>query len=268
MQNTSWVEISEKAILNNLKELRKNTGGKVIIAPCIKGNAYGHGIVEMARLLNNNGINWLCVTSIEEAALLRASKINGKILIIGPIFVSQAKAIIDLDCHVFLSDIDLAERLNEYGKTDNSCAKIFIKVDTGMCRQGVTIDDLDQFLTRIIPLKNLKIDGIATHFGTSDDLSDKTVYPSQTKNFKHAIRTLAKHGVHPRYKCAGNTSVAIRKDDNIYNMVRPGISIYGYYPSEEIKHKYKNIKLKQALTFKSELPRAKARGLQTYSLFC
>lgn len=255
----TWIELSKKNFIKNIKTIRRLIGNKVILAPCVKANAYGHGLVESAKILSENGSDWLCVDTVDEGILLKKYNIYCPILIMGYLFSDEIRDVIKNSFRIFLYDINLARAVSREAKLQRRQALVHIKVDTGMSRQGVRIDELKDFIHEIQKLPNIKIEGIATHYATSDILSNRKFYLRQKKKFGHALGILRNLIRHKTIINCANSGAILTDRNSHYDMVRPGIILYGYYPSEEVK-KYcmkKGIRLLPVLSLYTKIVQVK-----------
>ena len=230
-----------------------------MIAPCVKANAYGHGLTETGKIFLENGADWLCVNSLLEAEKLRTAGINCPILIIGIVFDFELEKIIDLDLRFFLHDFNLAINLSEIGQRKNKIANVHVKIDTGMHRHGVLADQAANFVKKIIALPNVNLEGVATHFATSDEPLNPSYFESQLKSFKDALEKIKsltdkKLIVH----CDKSASVLLANNDFV-DLVRPGIASYGYYPGKDVKKicEDQGLILKPGLAFKTRISNIK-----------
>lgn len=230
MKNITWLEISASALKHNIKTLRQLIGPNVLLAPCIKANAYGHGLIGVAKILEQTNTNWLSIDSLEEANRLRQAKIKLPLLIMGYIPPENLANIIKLRARIFISNLNTAKKLNFLAQKHQTRIPIHIKVDTGMSRQGILASEFLQFFDQISQLKNLKIEGIATHFISSDEPQNIKLYNSQIKIFKHLQQKLANRGEHLIFHAANSGGVILHPESH-FDLVRPGISTYGLYPS-------------------------------------
>jgi len=253
MKDLAWIEISKSNLTNNIKIIRNIVGTKTIISPCIKANAYGHGLIETAKIFISAGANWLSVNSVFEAEKIRQANINLPILVIGYVAEFELEKIFDLDLKLFVSDLNLAQKISEIGQARNKTAKVHLKIDTGMHRHGVLAEEALTLTQKISKLPNIKIEGLATHFANSDDPLHPDYFNQQLEKFKTAIDQIRKIITYDLIiHCHKSASVLLSKEP-IGNLVRPGISVYGYYPGDDVTKlaKDKNIILTPALTFKT-----------------
>lgn len=255
----TWIELSKDKFSHNLKTIRGLIGPKVILAPCIKANAYGHGLIESAKILSENGADWLCVDTVDEGLILRGNSISCLILILGYIHPDEIGKVVDNKFRVFVYDESLAKSLSKEAAKKKVDVFVHMKVDTGMSRQGIRIEDLENFLSVIQLLPNLTIEGLATHFATSDEISDRAYYAGQIKKFDTAIG-ICKNKLGNGLIIHGANSGAVLTDPkSYYDLVRPGIAVYGYYPSEEAKIycRKKNINLQPVLSLYTKIVQVK-----------
>ncbi len=249
MENLTWLEISKKALKNNVCELKRLIGDNSKLGVIVKANAYGHGLQETSKIFADAGADWFCVNSFEELEVIRNSGILLPVLIIG--FVPQwlIKKALELKAIFFASDLDFCRQISKE-ITGNGSAKIFIKIDTGMSRQGIHPDELDYFLKEMPA--NIEIVGMATHFASADGEIQNGHFRKQFESFKKisdkAETILEKKLI---LTCANSAATMIYPQTRM-NLIRSGLASYGYYPNEEYKKLLaEKIKLIPALSFKT-----------------
>lgn len=258
MQDLNWLEISRSALQHNIAQLRKLTGDDTILSPCIKANAYGHGLLEVANTLVQSGADWLGVNALYEAERLREAGITVPIYILGYVAREDLKKAVELDCRMVVYN---KETIDELGKI-NKPVKVHIKVETGNNRQGVLIDDLLAFAQHIKKYSNILIEGISTHFANIEDTTDHSYALEQLSLFQKAIEMLKKDGIDiPLQHCA-NSAATILFNKTHFNMVRPGIAVYGLWPSSEtfvsfVKEKKNGFSLKPVMSWKTKIAQIK-----------
>ncbi|MEK7627158.1 MAG: alanine racemase [Patescibacteria group bacterium] len=255
---TSWLEISEKNIVHNIKSIKFLLGKKTNFIAVVKANAYGHGIVAVSKIAEKNGVDMLAVFSLEEAEILRKNKITKPILILGYVFTDDLSRAVKLDCHVTVYDLEIIEAL---GLMRPDKAKIHIKVETGLNRQGIALKDLPQFLKLVKVHKNIEIVGIFSHFADSDN---KELTKSQLEKFKKAIKICNNNGVYPQIKHIASTGSVLTMPESYFNAVRIGLGIYGLWPSLKtklaVKEQSVKIELKPAMSWKTAIIQIKYAG--------
>ncbi|MBB6625131.1 alanine racemase [Clostridium gasigenes] len=249
-----WAEIDLDCIKHNMIEIRKQVGEKIIIA-IVKADAYGHGAIDVASVLLENGADKLGVAVITEALELRKSGIEAPILILGYTPLDFTKDLIDQNIEQTVYSLDYAIGLSEIALKEGKQIDIHIAIDTGMGRLGFlpneeNLDDIE----KINNLKNINIKGIFTHFSSADE-TDKEYTMMQLNKFKQFNKSLEDRGIKIKEKHLSNSAAILDMEEAYFDAVRPGIIIYGYYPSNEvIKEK---INLKPALTLKSNIVHVK-----------
>lgn len=248
-----WVEVDLKAIAHNIRELRRITNPKARIMAVVKANAYGHGMIEVARQSLENGAEALGIANIEEGIQLRKAGIDAPVLIFGYTSPVHAKKLIEFDItqtvYSYETSRALSEALSAYGKK----IKVHIKVDTGMGRLGLLGEITDSSVSEaesISRLPMLELEGIYTHFATADE-SDRSYAGKQFEIFMGFLNQLRIAGLEIPVTHAANSAAIINMPETHLDMVRAGISIYGLYTSEEVDRSI--INLKPAMELKTKI---------------
>jgi alanine racemase len=248
-----WVEVDLKAIAYNIRELRRITNPKARIMAVVKANAYGHGMIEVARQSLENGAEALGIANIEEGIQLRKAGIDAPVLIFGYTSPVHAKKLIEFDItqtvYSYETSRALSEALAAYGKK----IKVHIKVDTGMGRLGLLRGIKNNSLSEaesISRLPMLELEGIYTHFATADK-SDRSYAGKQFEIFMDFLNQLRIAGLEIPVTHAANSAAIINMPETHLDMVRAGISIYGLYTSEEVNRSI--INLKPAMELKTKI---------------
>ena len=253
----SWVEISKSALVHNLKEFRKLIGPNVVLAPAVKANAYGHGLIESSRVFAQHGADYLCVNALFEADALRKAGIEMPILLIGYTPLSDVAEIPKLKLETIIYNLETVQAL---GKLKSEVG-IHLKIETGNHRQGIRLEDLPHFIETIRKHPNLTVKGISTHFANLEDRISPDYAHFQLKNFEQAIHRLEAHGMAPHYRHCAATAGILVFPEAYFNFVRPGIGAYGLWPSEKTKIATERlglkIDLKPALTWKTMVAQVK-----------
>ncbi len=228
-------EIDLTAFRHNLQNLRKYLDPQARIMAIVKADAYGHGAVSCARIAVESGAaNYLGAGVIEEGIELRENGLNAPILILGSIFPDEAEDLVRHNLATILCTQPLAQALSKEAEKQDKTVSVHIKVDTGMNRLGISPENLPTLLDQVRNLKNLKIEALSTHFSSADD-EDLSVTQAQLEKFQTALTILQKEGVHtPIVHCA-NTSALFKFPESHFNMVRPGLILYGVLPSPSLR---------------------------------
>lgn len=253
--NPAWAEINIDNVIHNIKEIRRVAKSKEIIS-VVKADAYGHGAVELAPILLENGADRLAVALLSEALQLRKSGIKAPILIFGytplkygkDIVHNNAEDIINNELEVTVLSYDYAKKLSKEAKKLNKNVKIHINVDTGMGRIGfLPTNQSVEDIYKISQLPNIIIEGLYSHFSTSDEKS-KSYSNKQFKRYLDFYERLEKKDIKINIKHMANSAALIDLPYTHLDAVRPGIANYGYYPSEDVNHDI--LKLKPTMTLK------------------
>lgn len=232
----TWAEINLDAIAHNYKMLRKKIGPDVKFLGVVKADAYGHGSVQVSRLLQNLGADYLAVSSIDEAIELRVNDINMPILILGHTPKEQVGRLIEYNITQAVTCKAKADEYSREAVKNGGQLKIHIKVDTGMSRLGYLCDG-DNFSTGVdgiayaCSLPNLDAEGIFTHFAVSDEPGEecRAYTLHQFELFKSVINTVeSKTGKKFLISHCTNTGALARYPETYMDMVRPGLLLYGY----------------------------------------
>jgi len=252
----TWLEISKSALAHNLKTFRRLVGEDVVLAPAAKANAYGHGLVECARIFEKNGADYLCVNAVFEAEILRKAGVRIPILIIGYTPLSDLAGL-PTHTELVVYNLETVKKLGKIGKK----AGIHLKIETGNHRQGIELSDLPAFIHHLKQFPHLSLKGVSTHFANLEDRINHEYALYQLKEFKKAIKLLEQNGYAPRYRHCANTAATILLPEAYFNFVRTGIGNYGLWPSEKTEMAAKRasirINLKPALTWKTVVAQVK-----------
>ncbi len=260
-ENRAWAEINLDAIENNIRAIRRYVDSSVKILGIVKADAYGHGYLETARTLLENGADALAVACLDEAIQLRKCGIEHTILILGHSRASEAEVLVANDIIPACFDFSLAKSLSDAAVKLNKCAKLHIKIDTGMGRVGYRFGDNAQEneasvaeILRIAALPNMDIDGIFTHFSVADD-NDDDYTNLQFERFCEICDKLKMLGLDIPLRHCCNSAALIRFPHMHMDMVRPGIILYGHKPSEFVD--CSALGLKPSMTFKARITNVK-----------
>lgn len=253
IKSGAWAEINLNNIGDNLNEIKNSLKENIKVCCVVKANAYGCGAVEVAKYLENKNIDFFAVARVEEGLELRNNNINLPILCLGYTDISMIKDAIEKNISITVYDLEYAKKVDEIGKQLNKKAKVHIKIDTGMSRLGFLAEESIKPIEEINKLKNIYIEGIFTHFAKADE-EDKTTTLIQLNKYKKVIEKLKDLNIDIPIKHVANSAATINLNEELFNMIRVGIILYGYYPSDEVN---KGIKLKPCLKLKSAVTNVK-----------
>lgn len=258
----TWVEINLDAIAKNVRNIKKLIGEKKELMAVVKGNAYGHDVLEVSSVVLDNGANRLAIARLEEGILLREAGITVPILVLGLTLKEQAELLVLYDITPAVSEFEMLEKLSKSAIKMNKIAKIHLKVDTGMGRIGIFPQEVLGFIKKVKSLKNVEIEGIFTHFSVADE-KDKAYTENQFKKFNKVLIDIKREGINISIKHVGNSATLLDLPHMWLDMLRPGISIYGLYPSPEVKKTIDLIpaqEFKTRIIFLKELPAGESIG--------
>ncbi|HEY5583003.1 MAG TPA: alanine racemase [Ruminiclostridium sp.] len=249
--NRAWAEINLDNIAHNIHEIRRITNKNAEIMGVVKADAYGHGVMEVAKTLLENGVTRLAVSMLDEAIQLRRNGINAPILILGYTDPIRANEIIENDVTQSVFSHELALALSNEAVKQGKKVKIHIKIDTGMSRIGFLPGySAIKNVAQISQLPNIIIEGLFTHFATADE-KNREYTLTQFERFMSICSELQRIGIHIPVKHCANSAGVIEYPEMHLDMVRPGIILYGMYPSEDVDKT--KIDLKPAMTLKANI---------------
>jgi alanine racemase len=225
----TWAEIDLASLAANFQIVRKRVGPNVNIMAVVKADAYGHGAVECARRLASEGADWFGVAMPEEGIELRQAGISQPILCLGGFWEGQAAVCIQHALTPVVYRVEMIEALDHAARDAGVVADAHLKIDTGMGRLGVRFDQVGEFADELKPFKNIRIDGLMTHFAAADDRSCEPLTTNQIARFENAVRLFRERGYSLTHRHLAN-SAGIYGDPSAWgNMVRPGGVLYGLW---------------------------------------
>lgn len=242
------VEINLKHLEHNFNVLRQKTAPSKIM-PILKANAYGHGLVPIARFFEKMGADYLGVAVLEEGILLREKGISLPILVLGGIIGNQIPLFLKYNLTITASSIEKVKQIDETAKKLNTKAKVHLKIDTGMERIGVHYYNAEKFLETAHSLDSIYVDGIYSHFANSDDV-DSDYTKIQLERFKEVLKFYEKNKIKKPISHIANSGSILNCPEANLDLVRPGILLYGVYPSSKLK---KTLDVKPVLSWKSRV---------------
>ena len=248
-------EINLDALQHNIKQIKNILHPQSKIMGVVKADAYGHGAIEVSKVLIEQGVERLAVAILEEGIQLREAGIQVPILILGYTPPCQAKIAVQYHLTPTVFTYEIAQAFSKAGEEYNQVVPIHLKMDTGMGRIGFLVKE--QSLEEIERIKNLpylQIEGIYTHFSTADE-EDQSFTCQQMNQFYSFIHRLEKRGINVPIKHASNSAGIIEFEEGHFNLVRPGIILYGLYPSASINQE--KLKLYPVMSLKTHISHIK-----------
>lgn len=243
----TWAEIDLEAVKHNFMLTKELVGQNVSVLSIVKADAYGHGAVEVSRALVDAGTDMLGVAIVEEALELRDYGIEIPILLLGGIRPEEVSVVVEHDLIPFLFSIDVARALDQEAKKVHKKADYHLKFDTGMTRLGVLKEESISFLDQLSQFENILMSGVLTHLSTAFTDSDQNTY-NQINDMNELVELVKSKGFEPSYIHAANSAAIQKYPESHYNLVRPGIVIYG-------SGNYSGLDLKPVMKLKSRIVR-------------
>lgn len=243
------VEVSLARLAENFQNIRNHVAPAKVMA-VVKANGYGHGMVEVARFFEQLGADYLGVAVLEEGVLLRQAGIKIPILVMGGILGNQIPHFFKYNLTLTASSTEKLQEIEDTAKTFQVKPKVHLKIDTGMERIGVHYYNAEKFLELSLRCPHLEIEGIFSHFANADarDLSHARL---QLERFLEVLSFYEKRSVPPPpLRHMANSGAILQLPESYFDMVRPGILLYGVYPSKEVR---RTIPVRPALTWKSRV---------------
>ena len=250
----AWAEVNLDNLADNMKEIRRVSKSKDIIA-VVKADAYGHGAIDAAQVFLKNGATRLAVAVISEAAELRESGINCPIMILGFTSPYLIDDLLKYDIEQTVYSYEYACEISKAAVKQDKTAKIHIALDTGMGRIGFRPEEksVDE-VYKISKLHNIVIEGLFSHFSSADE-EDKSYTHMQIEKFNWFYNELLKRGIKINVRHIANSAAIIDIPEVHFDAVRPGIILYGYYPSKDVSRDI--INLKPAMSLKANVVHVK-----------
>ncbi len=263
--HNSWIEISKRNLIHNVKLHRRLLAKNVKLISVVKSNAYGHGIFLVSQVLDQmKEVDMLATVNLEEAILLRKKGIKKPILVLSYYgigesqeeFTKQIKFAIRHDISLMTYDLKKIKLFNKIALSLKKKLKIHIKVETGMARIGVPCSEALTFIKEVKKIIGIDLVGLASHFATTEE-SNQYFARFQIKNFKELILKLEKNNIFIPIKHIAASAAITLSSKNHFDAVRLGVSMYGLWPSIENKKfvhkKYPNFQLKPVLSWKTKI---------------
>ena len=234
LDRLSFAEINLHNYAYNFSQIKKIVGSKVSVMAVVKANAYGHGTIGIAKKAVALGAGYLGVVCLYEARQLRETKIKTPILILNYTDPKSVREALKLKLTLSLMDEEVLKTIDKEARKINQKAKIHIKVDTGMHRGGALPQEALELATSVENYKNVFLEGIFTHFATSDE-KDLSFAHYQLSVFNKLLRSLKDKKINPPLTHTANSAATLRLPGTYFDMVRPGIISYGLAPSHDFK---------------------------------
>ena len=249
MTTTTWVEVDLSAIKSNARAIKAHAHSRSLIG-VIKADAYGHGVIPVAEALHEEAAMY-AVATVSEAVELRTAGITKPVLVLFNALPFQAETIIDYQLTPSVYERTLCNALSRVAEAKGTSVRVHLDVDTGMNRGGICYTEAVEFLKWLTSLDGIHIEGIFTHFATADE-ADRSHVHLQLERFKSVLSALSKLSLRPSIVHAANSAAALTLSNTHFDAVRVGLSLYGVYPSPEVR-RATPVHLRAALSWKARL---------------
>lgn len=248
----TYAEVDLGAIRSNVRIIKDRVAPSKVMA-IVKANAYGHGLRGIARVLAGLGVDYFGVSQVREGIIIRDEGLAIPTLILGPLLAEEVPAALSYKLEMSVVSIENARIISGIARKHGEFARVHIKVDTGMGRLGISWLQIVDEIETILKLPHLKIAGIFTHFATADWVQNGFAH-EQMNRFLEILFGLEKRHISIPLKHAANSGAILDVPESFLDMVRPGIMLYGYYPSCTTSE---NIPLEPAMTLRSRVKQVK-----------
>ncbi len=250
----SKVIIDLDAYRNNLQVVKNLVGSSVRIIAVVKANAYGHGLVPVSKCAEKWGVNMLAVANIEEGITLRENGIKIPILVLLQPHDDELPALIEYNLTPLLSEVEVAKKISELATRVKKNISIHCKIDTGMGRQGFSMDTAIKDIKGVVYLPHIDIEGVATHFPCADE-EDDVFTENQIRIFSKLLNDLEREGIPFEFAHAANSPAIINYPKSYFEAVRPGLMTYGIWP---VKKKAERSILKPVLRWETQITQVRS----------
>jgi alanine racemase len=242
----TWAEIDLGAFRRNLAAVRSLIPAGTSFGLVAKADAYGHGIIPVSREATANGVDWLCVATVQEGIAVREAEIDAPVLALAPALDVEAAQVVFYGLRAQIESLDNAKALSAAATKQEKPAKVHLKIDTGMSRFGTQPEDAVELAVGVSKLPGVEIEGVATHFSSAANDPEYTEW--QFRRYVDTLERLASIGVVPTVRHCGNSAALVNRPDAAFDMVRVGLLAYG------ISHVAQaGISLVPALTWKTRI---------------
>ena len=242
------VEVNLDRLEENYRSIQRQVAPAQVM-PILKANAYGHGMVEVAHKMVSLGASYFGVAVLEEGILLREHGIQTPILVLGGILGNQVPLFLKYGLTLTASSIEKLEQVEQAAEAMGVRAKVHLKIDTGMERIGVHYYNADSLLEASLKCQHVQIEGIFSHFANAD-AADLTHAHLQLERFNDVLRFYERRSLPTPIRHMANSAAILQLPDSYFDLARPGILLYGVYPSPECR---RTIQVQPALSWKSHV---------------
>ncbi|MFB0538081.1 MAG: alanine racemase [Anaerolineae bacterium] len=249
----NWVEIDLDVIADNCRRIKKWIGKKTELMAVIKGNAYGHGSVMVAKTALENGATRLAAARVDEGIQVRKAGVEAPIFVLGYVSADEMEAVVQWRITPPIMHWHTAKAVSDISSSQGVVTPVHVKVDTGMGRFGLLPDEVVDFVKRLITLPSIRLEGFYTQFAVADE-ADKTYTYKQFEIYEGVLKDLEEAGISIPVRHVCNSPATLNFPEMHLDMVRCGTAIYGHYPSPVTNH---SVPLQPAMSLKSRVGRTR-----------
>ena len=241
--------IDHESLRWNFRQIRSSVGSQIKILSMVKANGYGHGAPAVAKTLAAEGTDSFGVATVEEAVELRRHGITAPILVLTGVYLDQLELFFDHQLTAVAHDVGALQQLDDAVARRGGSLNLHLKIDTGMGRIGFLPAQIDEWLGQLRQLKAVKVEGLFSHFSQAESVEGEYTR-KQVEIFNNVVRRLHDGGIAPTLIHLANSAATIALPAAYFNMVRPGLMLYGVYPSPAMTAR---IALKPVLSWKTRI---------------
>lgn len=258
----NWVEIDAGALRNNVAEFKRRLGQGPRFGAVVKSNAYGHGMIEVARVAADASADWLCVNNVDEGVALREAGLTLPILVMGYVPLDGLDEVVDNTLQPIVYNLETLERLDAIASSRGSTVGVHMKIETGTHRQGILERDVPEFVARLRGARALTLAGVTTHFANIEDTTSYDYATSQMAVFSRVADVIATLHPVPFLRHNACSAAALLFNRTHLDLVRVGISLYGLWPSKEtyvscLERGKPSLDLKPVMAWKTRIAQVK-----------
>ncbi len=248
IHHPAWLEVDLDKVARNIRKLKAEAGEGVKLLAMVKAQGYGCGAEMVSRAALESGAELVGVANVGEGAALRASGLDCPILIFGRPGEAELETVVEDRLHQTVFELGLARQLDAVARRSGKKVKVHLKVDTGMGRVGLLPGEVEEFLGGLAGLPGLDLEGVYTHFSAAD--ADKQFTEEQVRIFREVLNKIRESGFSIPLAHIANTAALLNRCCELFDMVRPGISIYGLYGSPMVS---RELNLEEVMSFKARV---------------
>ncbi|MGH7845711.1 MAG: alanine racemase [Candidatus Binatia bacterium] len=241
--------VDAAALRANFRQIRKQTGAGSRILSVVKANAYGHGAAVVAQILEKQGSDAFGVATVEEGMELRRAGIQAPVLVLAGIYDGQLEEVARNRLTPVICSLEMLREIEAAAVKNGHTLDFHLKVDTGMGRIGLLASEVGSWLPALSELKALRLEGVLSHFSQAESVQGEYTQ-NQLESFRGLLERLRGAGYRPPLVHMANSAAVITLPAAYFSLVRPGLMLYGAYPSA---HMAANIELKPVLSWKTKI---------------